>query len=394
MRNCVFFLIFSLVVSSFATESTIRKIRSFKIRGRIASSFSYVEKENNNTILHPWFLVTPVRNIPSTKYPLKIVLHSNGNSAEETMLKSFKAGTFHDSVLQQGYTVYIDSTKLGRDHWWGARYIADNPQIFGSKLHPAEERVLGTVDWLKKNYPIDENKIHLYGISMGGSGAIGIGINHGHVFATISVVVPARFDHGLFRIDNPGIKDPVAPPLFVYVSHLDRHEMHPDRLALAFDSAKMHLSFIWGPQGHDPNLNILAVDSVTDFQQSIRRDAAYPAFFKVTHNSKYPGFNQTKTGAQFGYINAQFRWKILTDSQKTFSALVWLEPMAKKYNPAEKQTADLLFRRLQVYKDGESKCRLVQSGKTIKSVVVKDQKDCLQSIEISRVPVEIHFSKM
>ena len=50
-------------------------------------------------------------------------------------------------------------------------------------LVPTEKRIIGTVQWVIEQYGIDPDRVYLCGNSMGGSGALGIGLRHGDLFA-------------------------------------------------------------------------------------------------------------------------------------------------------------------------------------------------------------------
>lgn len=370
----------------------------FEIYGRKVSNFSYIEnsskKSDDEIEFQEFYIVKPVKVNSRVKYPLKVVLHASGFSANLTMIRGVQNISEHEASLADGYTLYVDGSKIrSRDHWWGWHHIEKRSGEFAHKLHPAETRVIDSVTWVKNNLPIDPNRIHLYGVSMGGSGVLGVGLNRGDLFATISVVIPAGVSHGLYRLKNPVWKEPQAPPVFVYLSHLDGHEQHPEELSNKMISEKKFLSFVWGPQGHDPTLAALEVSALAEFQMSIVKNHAYPAFFNVTQNSEYPGYNETKKGSQFGFINSQFRWKIVEDSDKKFVAQIWLALMPAKYSPAEKQIADIEFKRAQTFNFGPSECKILKDGKIVKSVSLKSPSECLEKVEISKNPVEIQFLK-
>ena len=56
---------------------------------------------------------------------------------------------------------------------------------------PCMKRVLDTVEWAVRKFKIDRNRIYLCGNSMGGQGALAIGLRHGEVFAAVNANVPA-----------------------------------------------------------------------------------------------------------------------------------------------------------------------------------------------------------
>ena len=50
---------------------------------------------------------------------------------------------------------------------------------------------------------INENRVYLCGISMGGSGTLGIGMRHGDTFAAVKANVPAGIEHVSDRMYFP-----------------------------------------------------------------------------------------------------------------------------------------------------------------------------------------------
>src|SRR5262249_5682389 len=66
----------------------------------------------------------------------------------------------------------------------------------------ASGRVLWTVDWVARHYPVDPDRVALRGESMGGMGAIAIALAHPERFAAFHAYVPvfgteqATADHG------------------------------------------------------------------------------------------------------------------------------------------------------------------------------------------------------
>ena len=79
-------------------------------------------------------------------------------------------------------------------------------QNSGVSTRPVEKRVIDTVKWVSDNYDIDPNRVYLSGNSMGGSGALGIGLRHGNIFAAIKANVPAGIEHADQRMSLSDFK--------------------------------------------------------------------------------------------------------------------------------------------------------------------------------------------
>ena len=171
---------------------------------------------------------------PRADSPLYVVLHSAGHDAKS----AFEIGTEgaegpHGHFLYYPpadcYGLYPDCRANGGvgDWWWGGPQPNENPpKNAGADPTPAEKRVEETVKWVLSKYPSDPNRVYLTGISMGGSGSLGIGVPRGHLFASILVHVPAGALHVEQRMRFPplqtvvGLKHP-DPPLVVAYSGVD-----------------------------------------------------------------------------------------------------------------------------------------------------------------------------
>ena len=158
-----------------------------------------------------YFLVLPPKGEPKNR-PLQVVLHSAGHSGDAVLKQSFqKPDWFHNVGLPDQYVLYLDCRKNKGDWWWGAKN--DIKGAYKDSYTPTEKRLLTTIEWVIDKYGIDRNRVYLSGVSMGGSGSLGIGMCRGDIFAAINVnhgleikfgVVPefAEFSPGLLAGDR------------------------------------------------------------------------------------------------------------------------------------------------------------------------------------------------
>jgi poly(3-hydroxybutyrate) depolymerase len=152
--------------------------------------------------------------------PLMVCLHSAGGNAKTELVPNVKR------VADAGddFTGLILNCDTGSGGWWGAKEIDADPDKYRQILTPVENRALATIQWVVHRYHIDRNRIYLHGISMGGSGALGIGMSHGNVFAALQAGVPAGTTHAIYRLGNSMILVNDAgtmndvPPVFVFFS--------------------------------------------------------------------------------------------------------------------------------------------------------------------------------
>ena len=66
------------------------------------------------------------------------------------------------------------------------------------KLHEASEKdVMNVLDMIRKEFNVDENRTYLMGHSMGGAGAIYLGVKHASIWAAVGAEAPATAPAGL-----------------------------------------------------------------------------------------------------------------------------------------------------------------------------------------------------
>ncbi len=286
------------------------------------------------------------------KAPLRVVLHSAGGGGQSEMAQNLTPARAH--IIQ----AYVDYSSYGLfldcranqpvDWWWGHHSILKMPDLYTKELCPTEKRLLATVKWAMRTFPIDPNRVYLSGISMGGSGSLGLGMCHGDVFAAISVDVPAGADHALFRLRNG--EHPDAPPVFNFSAQNDRWSKGQEQLIAYCQTNRHALAIAWGPFGHTSDASVFDAGVYEFPWLSIRKDEAYPVFTGASTDNNYPGFQNVTAPDQKGQINGYFRWKNITDTAGSFAMELRLEKKTELHKPAEppvSATADVTLRRLQ-----------------------------------------------
>ncbi|MBA3976139.1 MAG: hypothetical protein C0504_18180 [Candidatus Solibacter sp.] len=139
-------------------------------------------------------LFVPENFDPAREGPVPLVIHLHG------------AGGF--GTLQQS------SSELARRRWigiapdgrrWGlaqkgcpwqtsAGYV-DNPD---PDVGPGEQDIFDAIRWAQANYPIDPDRIYLFGFSMGGRGTYAIGLKNPDFFAAMAPMGPASDSYEIF----------------------------------------------------------------------------------------------------------------------------------------------------------------------------------------------------
>jgi len=254
--------------------------------------------------------------------PLVVFLHSAGGDAEKELdANIIRLADYGDEFVglllnsPSQLATPVDGS-VDYDWWWGARAIHKHPERYKEKMTRVENRMLETIEWVIQNYSIDRNRVYLRGISMGGSGTLGLGLAHGDIFAAVKADVPAGVDHAVFRLEG-AVSDP--PYAVILLSPLDSWSRGAEQLFNKISTEYLGMSYAWDIYGHDHNsLYKNANQAIVNFPWlSIRRNQAYPVFTNASSNDKYPGY-MSREPDQKGQVNAYFRWSVLEDTADRF----------------------------------------------------------------------------
>ena len=296
---------------------------------------------------------------------LLVVLHSAGHNVYTALMCTDRRGN-HDNYHSPDdfYALYLDcGANRNVDWWWGGYHPGDKnleARNSGPQPRPVEKRVIACVRWAIDKYRIDPDRVYLTGISMGGSGSLGIGLPHGDVFAAIKVDVPAGIEHVSDRmyLNRPlpeGVQFPDPPVVIDYSAPNDKWSKGHERFIRAMQSRKYPLIFCWGAFGHAHNHdNMRKVNGLIDAFDwlKIRRNESYPVFTSASTDDAlpWPGNLGEK---QPGQINGFFDWKNLADTPDQFRMELSLldKNRLKGFDRIpEKSVADVTLRRLQKFR--------------------------------------------
>ena len=336
-------------------ESNGRKVDVF--RHGVRKQWGY-EKDQNDTVI----VVYP--KVERRNAPLYVVLHSAGHNVFNTVKCTNQVGD-HDIYRSPDdfYALYLDCRSSEIDWWWGGRspYRSTLNDIKGgSSLQPVEKRVISTVKWAIEKYGINKNRVYLAGNSMGGSGALGIGMRHGELFAAIKANVPAGIEHVSDRMYFPpasipeGVKLPDPPVTIDYSGHNDRWSLGHERFIKAMNDRKYPLYFYWGAFGHANNHSVILRhnDLINSFDWlNVKKNEAYAVFTNASCNDQLPEFGDRKsTDKKSGQINAFFRWKNISDTADKLEISLYLisaGELETTFKIPVEATADVSLRRIQ-----------------------------------------------
>ena len=299
-------------------------------------------------------VIHPVKRKRS--HGLYVVLHSAGHDLYSCLGCTF-APDNHDiyRTPDDMFGLYLDCREnADEDFWWGGiNAKGEGKPERKAEVQPVEKRVLATIEWVKGHYPVDEERVYLCGNSMGGSGALGIGMCRGDVFAAVKVNVPAGVEHAIDRMTMAGQDMPDPPVCIDYSAQNDVWSAGHDKFYKYMREHRYMLFGYWGNFGHaNANSTILAKnDLVHSFDWlSVRRNQAYPVFTNAECDDLNP-WEHPETAENSGQVNAFFRWKNVSDRKDAFAMKIFIDVGIKTVFPIPEQAStDVTIRRLQHFK--------------------------------------------
>ena len=291
------------------------------------------------------------------KTGLYVVLHSAGHdlfSCLGCVMYPHNHDIYHPP--KDLYALFVDCREhQAEDFWWGGiNAKGEGAPECRDRIQPVEERVCATVEWAVKHYPVDPDRVYLCGNSMGGSGALGIGMCRGDLFAAVKVNVAAGVEHMLdrcFRTPN-GIPDP--PVCIDYSAQNDEWSAGHDKLYRTMREHKFAFYGYWADFGHANNDTVMLPknDLIHSFDWlAVRRDRAYPVFTHASSDDRDPWEFSDAPAA--GQVNAFFRWKNVSDRAGSFRMKLFLvseKTLQTSFPVPREATADLSLRRLQNFR--------------------------------------------
>jgi pimeloyl-ACP methyl ester carboxylesterase len=176
----------------------------------------------------PYGLYLPRDFDSSKKYPLVISLHGAYSNHRLNLRRVFGKGNRPGETDGEA-SRYFPSLP-------GVNYIVATPFARGTMGYQgiAEKDVYDVLADVKKRFPIDENRIYLTGLSMGGGGALWLGLSRPDLWAAIAPVCPA-VPRGAEELA------PNAVNLGVHLFHGDLDSAVPVAVSRRWHKKLMHL---------------------------------------------------------------------------------------------------------------------------------------------------------
>lgn len=133
----------------------------------------------------PYAIYLPRNFDESRRYPLVISLHGAGSNHRLNLQRVF------GRTNRQGQTD-VEASRAFAD-WKDVEYIVASPFARGTMGYQgvAEKDVMDVLADVKRRFRIDENRVYLTGLSMGGGGTLWLGLSRPDIWAAIAPVCPA-----------------------------------------------------------------------------------------------------------------------------------------------------------------------------------------------------------
>jgi poly(3-hydroxybutyrate) depolymerase len=133
----------------------------------------------------PYAIYLPPAFDASAEYPLVISLHGAGSNHRLNLRRVFGKSNKPGENDVEASRYFPD--------WEGVNYIVASPYARGTMGYQtvAERDVMDVLADVKRRFSIDEDRIYLTGLSMGGGGTLWMGLTRPDVWAAIAAVCPA-----------------------------------------------------------------------------------------------------------------------------------------------------------------------------------------------------------
>jgi len=155
----------------------------------------------------------------TSKFPLIVALHGYGSNP--TQVVGYPEFTRH---ANEHCCIIVAPMGYNAAGWYGSRGPGGGRGSDPNNLGELSEKdVMQVLELTRQAFPIDENRIYLYGHSMGGGGAIYLGAKYPEIWAAIAPMAPA--------IPTVRVNLEQAKHIPVFMVHGDNDRVLPVRAA-------------------------------------------------------------------------------------------------------------------------------------------------------------------
>lgn len=179
--SAVALLLLAITCASFSqTLESEPQVLMLKPGPQVLTFFSDVDDTEQ-----PYGVYLPYNFDPAKKYPLVIMLHGAGSNHRLALRRVFGKSNLPDEND-------LEATRYFPE-WEDIDYIVASPLARGTMGYQSipEKDVYDVLADVQERFPIDEDRIYLTGLSMGGGGTLWIGLSRPDIWAAIAPVCPA-----------------------------------------------------------------------------------------------------------------------------------------------------------------------------------------------------------
>ncbi|MGB2398103.1 MAG: alpha/beta hydrolase-fold protein [Flavobacteriaceae bacterium] len=186
-----------------------------------SSSFDYgIFQEGDERL--PYRILLPENYTPEKRYPLLVFLHGAGERGADNELQLFHGSTlFLDASIRKNYPAVVVFPQCPQGKYWASVKSRENPLSFEFFKRPKDNPVLGLVEALIEkivsSYAINQDRLYVGGLSMGGMGTFEMVYRNPKKFAAAFAIcgganpkIAKRIRRPVWRIDH-GDADEVVP---------------------------------------------------------------------------------------------------------------------------------------------------------------------------------------
>lgn len=207
----------------------------------LAQQFEKNLFENNSGSL-PYQILLPKDYDESKEYPLLFFLHGAGERGNDNELQlTHGSRLFLQKEIQEQFPAIVVFPQCPKDSYWATIVSRAVPLKFEYSENPTKNKTLdlveGLFEELVSNYEVDENRIYVGGLSMGGMGTFELVYRNPNTFAAAFAIcgganpkISAKIRKPVWRIDHGEI-DEVVPIT------------HSERMVAGLQKAKAQVSF-------------------------------------------------------------------------------------------------------------------------------------------------------
>ena len=200
------FVRFIVVATFFLTFAGVLNTEAQRLKAgpQDLSFFSSVDDTDQ-----PYAVYIPENFDESKSYPLVVFLHGAWSNHRLGLRRLFGVGNSQGYDFIMPGSVPFENDVEATRYWPEFRpvdYIAAAPLARGTAGYQGipEQDVYDMIDDLKSRLLIDEERIYLTGLSMGGGGTLWLGLTRPDIWAAIAPVCPAPPDGTLDLAENAG----------------------------------------------------------------------------------------------------------------------------------------------------------------------------------------------